>query len=257
MRKWLFILSSLLIWACVGQKDDPEPEPGPDVPELPGGVAEGTRFFHRILALEFTGTWCQYCPNMTEALLEAQRLRPYRLVDIAMHAFDEFSPSCADNLVSQFNVSSYPTMVLDMDAGTSFQSKLASIMTDYVDKTAPQTACGISLACADGMLAVRVKAAEEGEHILCVAVVEDGLVAYQTGYGENYANHSVLRHYLTPLSGGSLGPLKAGEEAVRFYEVTLEERQRIVVYVIKGGKSINALSCRNNETIPYTYEEDD
>ena len=250
-------MTGLLVWACVGQKDDPDPEPEPDVPELPGGVAEGTRFFHRVLALEFTGTWCQYCPNMTDALIEAQQLRPYRLVDIAMHAFDEFSPSCADDLVSQFNVSSYPTMVLDMDASTSFQSKLASIMTDYVDKTSLQTACGIALSCADGRLTVKVKAAEEGEHKLAVAVVEDGLVAYQTGYGDNYVNHAVLRRYLTPLAGESLGSLKAEEEAIRSYQVTLEERQRIVAYVVKDGKSINALSCQDNETIPYTYEEDD
>ena len=247
----------MLVWACVGQKDDPEPDPEPEVPELPGGVAEGTRFFHRILALEFTGTWCQYCPNMTEALSEAQRLRPYRLVDIAMHAFDDFSPSCSDDLVSQFRVSSYPTMVLDMDASTSFQAKRASIMTDYVDKTVFQATCGIALTCADGTLTVKVKATEEGEHKLAVAVVEDGLVAYQTGYGDNYVNHAVLRRYLTPLAGESLGTLKADEEAIRSYQVSLGEAQRIVAYVVKGGKSINALSCHNNEAIPYTYEEDD
>lgn len=257
MRKWLLILTSLLVWACVGQKDDPEPEPQPDFPELPGGVLEGTRFFHRILALEFTGTWCQYCPNMTDALAEAQQQRPHRLVDIAVHAYDEFAPSCTENLVSQFSVTGFPTMVLDMDASTAFNTQQASIMTEYVDKTAPQKACGLALSCADGVLTVKVKAAEEGEHLLSIAVVEDGQIAYQTGYGDNYVNHSVLCRFLSRMEGDSLGSMNTGAEATLSYEVTLGRNQRVIAYVTREGKCINALSCQDKETIPYTYEEDD
>lgn len=257
MRKWLYILLVLGIWSCVGQKDDPEPDPEPPVPEVPGGKTEGTRFFRRVLALEFTGTWCQYCPNMTEALEEAQQFRPWRLVEVAMHAYDDYSPACADELITRFNVSGYPTMVLDMDAGTAFNTQTSSIMTGYVDKVVEQNACGLALSCVDGVLTAKIKTVEEGDYALGVTVVEDGLIAYQTGYGADYVNNAVLRRYLSQVGGDGLGALKADTEVTRTYEAKLGEKERVVAYVIKGGKCINALSCKDKETIPYTYEEDD
>lgn len=257
MRKWILILAAFMAWTCVGQKDDPEPEPEPDVPEQPGGATEGTRFYHRVLALEFTGTWCQYCPNMSKALEEAQELRPGRLVDISVHAYDDYAPDCADYWVSLFSITGYPSMVLDMDGSTTFNTQQASVMTDYVDRVVPEEACGMAISCADGKLTIKVKAAEEGEYALSVAVVEDGLVSSQVGYGDNYLHRSVLRRYLSSLAGDSIGPLKAGEEVSRKYDVTLADKQRVVAYVTKGGICVNAISCKDKETIPYTYEEDD
>lgn len=246
-----------MAWTCVGQKDDPEPEPAPDVPEQPGGATEGTRFYHRVLALEFTGTWCQYCPNMSKALEDAQELRPGRLVDIAVHAYDEYAPDCADYWVSLFSITGFPSMVLDIDGSTTFNTQQASIITDYVDKTVPGKACGIAISCVDGILTLKVKAAEEGDYKLSVAVVEDGLASYQVGYGDNYHHRSVLRSYLSGLSGDDIGSLKADEEVSKTYEVVLTEKQRVVAYVTKAGICVNAISCNDKETLPYTYEEND
>ena len=50
-------------------------------------------FFRRVLALGFTATWCQYCPNMSEAIAEASAQRPGRVIPLAVHYMDELSTS--------------------------------------------------------------------------------------------------------------------------------------------------------------------
>ena len=114
----MILLPALVFaFACVGQKEDPEEEPGPVDPGTvvdPGtGSEEGTRPFHRILALEFTASWCQYCPNMAAALSEAMVARPGRIVDMAVHQYDEVSPAEADAIVTLFKASGFPQMVFD------------------------------------------------------------------------------------------------------------------------------------------------
>ena len=268
MRKAFLILFSLYCWACVGQKDDPEPlpvlpdplaevtpEPGPKEPQQPEETPGGP-FFHRVLALEFTGTWCQYCPNMAQALLKAQELRPGRLVEIAVHAYDDFSPAASDPLVQLFGVGSFPTMVLDWDAATLFTSQDPNLMVQYVDATVGEETCGLALSCADGTLVVKVCAAEPGSYTLVVAQVEDGLVARQAGYGEGYVNQAVLRGFLGDgYTGNSLGELAEGEEATRSFNVELTENQRFVAFILKDGRCRNVRSCADGETLDYAYEE--
>lgn len=257
MKKWplIFLLACL---ACVGQKEDPEPVPDPDVPEAPQGEAEGTRFFHRVLALEFTGTWCQYCPRMTQAMEDAKELRPGRIVDIAVHCYDAFSPAVSDDFAMEFKITAFPSVVLDMDAQTVFGRSEPSIFVSYVDKALGTAACGLAMSYSDGTLTVKVKAVQQGSYNLLVAVVEDGLVANQSGYGANYVNKSVLRKLLvSSVKGDSLGTLAANEEKAVSFEVEPIENQRFVASVLQNGKSLNALSCKPNENIPYSYEKDD
>ncbi len=257
MRKIIYILllATMVCSACVGRKDDPEQgqETGPVV--VPGGGDEGTVFFHRTLVLEFTGTWCQYCPMMAAALEEAKGLRPGRLVEIAVHGYDEMSADEAETLAGRFKVSGYPSVVFDLDAGTKFGEHEASKFTNYVDAAANQ-ACGLALDASNGRLTVKVKAVSGGQYSLGLAVVEDGIVAYQTGYGEGYVNNAVLRRFLSSgLDGDSLGELAEGEERTVEYDCSLTPAQRVVAYVLQDGKSINALSCGSGEVIEYTYEE--
>ena len=255
MKRWLFIILVACL-SCVGQKDDPEPIPDP-TPEEEGGEAEGSRFFHRVLALEFTGTWCQYCPNMSSALEDAKLFRPGRIVDIAVHCYDEFSPACSDDYAEAFNVYAFPTMVFDMDANTTFNRSDSSIMVSYVDDTVGQNACGLAMSHEDGTLTVKVKAVQSGLYRLVVAIVEDGLVADQVGYGPNYVNKSVLRELLvSDITGDSLGAMSIKEEKIVTFEAELTDNQRFVAYVLKDGVSQNALSCKPNESIPYSYEKE-
>lgn len=267
MKRILAILALLACFSCVGQKEDPDyvyPEDVVD-PE-PGGQAEGSRFFHRVLVLDFTATWCQYCPNMAAAIEEARKERPGRIQEIAVHYSDEMSSVASDGVVSRYKVSSFPTAILDLDPDTRFNRQDASIFTDYVDSTAGLEACGLALESSlkDGVLSlsVTVKAAGEGEYSVGAAVVEDGIVADQTGAGPGYVNNAVLRSFLGDggLDGTPAGKLKAGDETTVKFSRSFDgpqARTRLVVFAMKDGKVLNTSVCALNDNKAYEYETDD
>ena len=264
MRRLLTILLLLAVCcACVGQKEDPDeidPQGGVD----PGGATEGDRFYHRVLALDFTATWCQYCPNMTEALMTAKQQRPGRIVEIAVHYSDAMSAPESEILVQRFKVSAFPTALLDLDSDTRFTRQEAERFTTYVDKTEPLPTCGMALASSykDGVLSLSlsVQAAAEGSYAVAAALVEDGIIADQAGAGSQYVNNAVLRGFLGEgMDGKSIGSLKAGEERTLTLSAQLKglsDRIRIVAYVLRDGAVINADSCSLNETSGYEYEPD-
>ena len=268
MKKWMnILLLTCLALACVGQKEDPELEPEiPVIPEETGGEATGTRFFRRVLALDFTATWCQYCPNMAEALEKAQEERPGRIVDLSVHYSDALAAVEANEIVKAFKISAYPSLVFDWDASSLFTEQQPSRMTAYVDAVLArgEDASGLAMKTAieNGQLKVelRMTAAADGEFALCAALVEDGIIVTQTGAGDNYPCRAVLRGFLGPgREGASTGALKAGaESSVTFTADAPDQtdRLRVVACILQGGKAINALSCGINQEINYTYEKD-
>lgn len=259
MKKVLLLLFvPLLLSACTGKKDDPVPEK-PEAPVTPsGGEEEGKVFFRRALAMDFTATWCQYCPQMAQAVETAQKLRPGRIVDMAVHVDDAYSSDQTNALADLLEIVYFPSLVFDMDKTTLFNEQNASRLTAYVDKMSAEDACGIAISWKSGKVNVKVKAAVSGTYKLTVAVVEDKVISTQQGYGSNYENRSLVRDFLTSsVEGVSLGTLKAGAEASKTFPRAAAENQRIVAYVLKDSKCVNAATCNVNEEIAYTYEEDD
>lgn len=273
MRKWfLMALMPFVMAACVGQKEDPEPEPGPGPvvpvdpdPKTDPEPEEGAPFFRRVLAMDFTGSWCQYCPNMERALEDARKERPGRFVSMAVHSSDNLAAAESDALATLFGVQSYPSMVFNWDAATRFNEQNASRMLDYLDGVLAQgdATCGlaVSTSVADAVLKVSVtlKASGAGTFSLVAALVEDGLITRQAGYGEGYVNNGVLRGFLDPgMEGTGTGPLEDGQEfAVELSAAAPEDPEnfRLIVYALGGGTVQNAVSCGVNETIAYSYEE--
>lgn len=274
MRKWfLLALIPFLMAACVGQKEDPDPVPDPDPdPETPidpdpepDPEPEGGDFFRRVLALDFTGSWCQYCPNMDRALEEARQARPDRFVSIAVHAYDDMSAKEATALISQFKVSSYPTMVFDWDVSTRFNETETSLMLQYLDGVLERetAACGLAVTAkvteAVLQVSVSLKAASAGTYALVAALVEDGIVSVQTGYGAGFVNNAVLRGFLAPgVTGVTTDPLAEGLEFATEFTAAAPatpDHYRIVVFAMGDGKVRNVVSCGLNETIDFSYEK--
>ena len=266
MKKVLIILSLLACFSCVGQKEDPDYIYPEDIENQPGGQSEGSRFFRRVFVLEFTATWCQYCPNMTEAMENARKERPGRIQELAIHYIDEMSTKDSEDVVARYKVSAFPTVILDLDPGTRFTSQKTSLFTDYIDRTADVDAPGIALESSvkSGVLslAVTVKAAVDGEYSVGAALIEDGIVADQTGAGSGYVNNAVLRSFLGDggLDGTPAGRIKAGEEStVRFSRAFdgPQDHKRLTVFVLKDGKVLNTSACALNDKKGYEYEADD
>ena len=140
MRKRIIpILLALLplFFSCIGQKDDPEEIVVPTEDPEDGSMDSGTRFFQRILALEFTASWCQYCPMMGDALHEAKEERPGRIVEICVHQNDEMSIKAADDIVKEFKVSAWPSMVFNLDHSTKFSEHSVSLKANTLHSVVP------------------------------------------------------------------------------------------------------------------------
>lgn len=270
MKKWRIIgLSLCLLPACVGQKDDPEEyyDPGTDPAGIEVSADQGTRPFHRVLALEFTATWCQYCPNMAAALVQAQATCPGRIVDIAVHQYDEISPEEADGIVALFKASAFPQMVFDWDGETMFNEQSARRMTDYVDATVWSSTCNLAAECLylSGWLQVKVsvKADEAASYSVAAALVQDNLVVNQVGYGPGYSCMSVLRRFLGEgTDGESLGKLEKAAEKTAVFSTAVSlgeaaaEDFRVVAFVRKNGRVVNAITCPLNGKMDYRYEKE-
>ena len=254
---------TLVFSACVGvHEDDPEPGPVPVIDPEDGSADIGTRYFRRCLALEFTATWCQYCPNMAEAVEAAQKARPGRLVEVAVHYADALAAPESDGLVKRFGVTSYPTVVLDLDPSTMFQQHDPAPMEAYVDGWSGAAACGIAVdATETGTVRVSVKAAEAGTYRIAVALVRDGTVTEQSGYGPGYVNRAVLQEFLSSVDGDVLGTMAAGEERTAAYQAAGDASgRRVVCWAVRetssGLRAMNAVQCKMGNKIDYRYEAD-
>lgn len=265
MRKWLVILlaAALSFAACVGQKEDPEEFDPSENTEEPSGALEGTVFYRRVLALGFTATWCQYCPDMAGAIEEAAAERPGRIIPLSVHYMDELSPSEAAALCSAFSVTEYPSLIFDLDGGTLNGGKDASRIVEYVDNALKAAPCGISAESKveDGTLKldVIVKAVKDATYTVAAAWAQDGVsVAQQAGYGPGYVCKAVLRGYLEPgTEGRALHPLKEGDEGMVSFQAAIPDFENlyIVVYVLEDGKAVNAIRLAPGEIIQFEYEK--
>ena len=264
MRRLLYILAVLACCACVGQPDDPEtPDPGTPETPVPGGNADGSRFYRRVLALDFTATWCQYCPNMATAIESAKKQRPGRIVEVAVHYEDELSPPEAQDLVSLFAVNAFPTAVLDLDASTRSSRQEATLFTSYVDRAVAGETCGLALetsvTAGELTLKMTVKSPAIASYSAAALLVEDGIVTYQAGVGNGYVQNAVLRSVLGNggVGGSTLGQMKAGEERTLTYKTrpkSVSDRLRIVAFVLQDGKVVNAATCALIDKTEYEYE---
>lgn len=258
-----FIAFSLALAACVGvHEDDPEPDPVPVIDPEDGSADMGTRFFRRSLVLEYTATWCQYCPNMADAVESAQKARPGRLVEVAVHYADALAAPESDILVNLFKVTSYPTVVLDYDPATLQQRHDPQPMIDHVDSVLPQAVGGVAIdATVENLALVRIKVVRDGIYRVALPVVVDGAVTEQAGYGPGYVNRAVLWTYNGNKDGYKVGALKAGEERTLDIHVPgAAPGVRAVAVLLcetdDGLRVENVAQCEMGKKIDYRYEVD-
>ena len=227
MKKYLLILLCALV-SCVGQKEDPEEETTPGG-TTPFGTTAG-------IVLDFTATWCVNCPRMTTAIEEAAAERP--LIPICVHFQDEFVNDQGKELISHFGVEAYPSAVVNMfkESLTTTTSKdliIAKLKTIGAMIAVPILKAEL----ADGTLKVKVTGVDNGSYTVSAAVLEDGLVAPQTGASDNYVHNNVFRGFLQEnLLGDSLGEFSNGEtKELSFNAGTLTQNQHVAVYVCIDG----------------------
>ena len=264
MRKWIFaILLAGLALSCVGQKDDPvpEPEPEPD-PELSGGgQEEGGAYYRRSLILEFTGTWCVNCPKMENAIKDAQSQRPGRIVSVGVHCLSVDKMALmplSNDLIARFGVKAYPSAVTDLDPESLVTVASAELLLAQCDRllgVRPESA-GISIqttsAGASAEVKLEAKPVRAGDYSLHVLLLEDGIVASQTGASADYVHNNVLRAWF---DSDDFAGRKEGDVIGCGTTFEAAEGMKVVAFVCRNGIVDNVTVCKIGENAGYEYEE--
>ena len=263
MRKWLYILLACLpMLACVGQKDDPFEDPDPDpVPVDPGGADEGKDFFRRSLVLDFTGTWCVNCPKMDAAIRETMEARPGRVVPVSVHCMSldpMYVKPLSDDLVKKFGVTAYPSAIVDMDPESLITQSSSELLQGHIDRllTDRTLSAGVkvetTLEGGNYTLKAEMKAVRDGDYTLAILLLEDGIVATQTGGSPDQVHNNVLRSWT---EGNVHAGLKEGDTAELELTGAATDKHRFAVLVLRNGLVDNVVTCAAGASAGYEYEE--
>lgn len=192
-------------------------------------------FVRRVLAIDFTGTACGYCPRVVAAFRSLAENDAYKdkYVLVADHSYNATDPMYRDMLLAnKFRISSYPTVIVDMrNDGQSTENTIANaINTCYNRMDAP---AGISV-CAkvsgDNVIAhVAVKAAETNDYYLGAMVLESNIEATQANYGtigdfSIHENAIRLIDATQTLYGYELGTINSGSVVDKQFVLALNEK---------------------------------
>ncbi len=255
--------------------------------ELPADAnpAQFSGFRKRVLAMQFTGVGCGYCPyviNAIENFLPMENAE--NVVFAALHAYSTRDPMYSDDaweVANQLGISSYPAMNYNMEVKTGSNTTAEGIsgIVDELMQTPANSAISASVihegSAADGKLKVQgaVKIAKEGVYGLSVWLLEDSIQSAQANYdnisiGDIHNNSVRLCSTTNPLGAqfGGRSSWKANETGVFYHEFDLKKANiknldncHVVVYVTYNSKGSfftvdNVIDCKIGEVKSFEYE---
>ena len=235
---------------------------------------EEKEYRQRVLAVYFTSTGCTSCPSATKGLKAVQDANPGMVSAVAFHSH---MGAVADPMTipetTLFNAvlggfDGLPRLFWNMRQGTHLIGP--SFTESYGEEIAAYTPqCGVEInASADGEITIGVTSNLPSIYRYLVFIVEDGIVAEQTGV-HDYVHNNVVRAVLTSEKGDKLNdnlPLTVGVEAKATKTFTLspewkKENLRVIVAAstsTDGGYTFvvnNVAECKLGESVDYQYAE--
>ena len=228
-------------------------------------------FVHRSLAMRFTGDWCGYCPYMATAFESAKSQMGDALELLSLHGGGSaYDFSGTTTLAKRYGVSSFPTGVIDARATIPNYSSTTTTATAAIDvaketQEAYPVKTGIAFSSTlDGTeltvdLSLYVKEADE--YKVVVILMEDNIIGYQNGGGNNYTHNDVARLALTSVSGDAVTVTADGTVWNHKYTGTVKnswkaENLKLLVFVEKPYGSqqvVTGVSAANYGNFGNTY----
>lgn len=244
------------------------------VEAMPFFSGEAKEYSQRVLAVYFTSTGCTSCPAATKGLKAVQEANPGMISVVAFHShMGAVSDPMTIAETTSFNAvlggfDGLPRLFWNMRQGTRLIGP--SFTESYAEEIAAYTPqCGVSIdATAPDHIKVGVTSNLPAIYRYFVFIVEDGIVAEQTGV-KDYVHNNVVRAVLTSEKGDKLNdnlPLTVGVESTATKSFTLspdwnKENLRVVVAAstsIDGGYTFvvnNVAECKLGESVDYQYAE--
>lgn len=286
-----------LALSCGEKGDDPEPTPAPKPSELQAPAdpqPNSTDFDRKVMLIDFTGTGCLYCPQMTTPLTSVLGKTAYKnkAVLAVAHMYDGYSSEYPDpayfsspKLNTAMGVSAYPTLVADLNPNKSKGVSASGSVSEteiqqFIDAaySSQSALAGISAnSKVDGStltVLINVKSAASSATSFRVGmwVLEDGIYAKQnaaTSESLNTHNNCVrlIKGNTTAsnFAGEKLSAsLSAGEVGEYTYTATLDDswvssNLKYIVFVSTENSNgdwvvNNVASAKVGESVAYRYK---
>ena len=196
------------------------------------------KFYHRSLAMRFTADWCGYCPIVAENMETYERLYPNKIEAVSMHASGGLMFSGVQPMVNLYKITGFPTGILDSRV-EYYSTESIKQQVDLTEANYPtQTGVSYESKLSGNSLTIDLKiyAKAADKYKVTILLLEDNIVGYQSGKGDNYVHNDVVRMALTDLLGDDCSTTKKNQIVKKRYTATIpgsyrKENMRILVYV--------------------------
>lgn len=211
-------------------------------------------FWHKSLGMRFTATWCGYCPNLATGFAKAVSQYPNKIELLNLHPTSSilgFSGTSA--LANIFKVTGYPTGMIDYRkqidnyasdyAATLVVNAVKETESNYPVKTGISFSSSVSGNTLNLNLKLYIK--EKGDYKVTAVLLEDEIVGYQNGGGDNYNHSSIARVAISNIAGDAVSTTINNKTLSKKYTASIPSKcdknnLRILIYVLRqyGSQSI-------------------
>lgn len=229
-------------------------EPEPPV------TGDTKNFVRHIAVMEFTGTWCTWCPDGYSLLTLVLKSFNYteRAHILALHdksgGEDPMGLPLTNEINNAFGPVAYPGFLIDLRDAGEIGSNSSGIRNALKrsDNEFPAHA-GVALSTTydesskSGKITARVFSNTDDTYRIALYILEDGIIASQKSGSiviDNYAHDHVVRQMLSAsYKGDRVGDLVAGQEVSVEYDFTLSaeaaEKCSVCAMIIDGTGYVN------------------
>lgn len=215
----------------------------------------GKEFWHKSLGMRFTATWCGYCPNLATSFAKAISQYPNKIEMLNLHpTSSNLGFSGTSKLENIFRITGYPTGMIDYRnsiANYTSNDYTARLIVNAAKETESNypTKTGISFTSSVSgsklNLNVKLYIKEKGDYKVTAVLLEDNIIGYQNGGGDNYNHSSIARVAITDITGDAVSTSEDNKTVSKNYTATIpsscdKNNLRVLVYVLRqyGSQTI-------------------
>lgn len=204
-------------------------------------------FKHRSLALRITADWCGACPYLASSFEAAKTVLSGDLEIISLHAEGGLTYSASYNYFVRYNCTGYPTGVVDSRGNipnytnTSFTANIVkNVSEETVSAYSTKTGIAISSSVQGRKVTaeVSVYVKEAADYKVYALLLEDDIIGFQNGGGDNYEHDHVARVPLSSSSGDAMNISTANTIWTKTYTADVPtsynlSNMKVIVFVEK------------------------
>ena len=239
------------------------------------GNRSGYEVFHKNVAIyRLTGSWCQYCPYMTEALENVDDYTKDHSIVLEFHNADEFSVNyngtmdLAAMLLKRFSGDGYPYAIYSLHNGSGKRTvnDIQRFVKEQLAANPAKTGIKATSEVVNGKVTVKasVKASASGKYDLGIALLRDNCIP------SGSAQEDVYNDVVTMISGNfyamsqdsfnlSADQEYSIEKVCEHPDITPGSSFKVVLFTLTeaDGKVIidNSVCVKVGESVDYRYAE--